>query len=84
MKNRNMFRLTFNLYVKKEAGKPFKNIFTYNNVMDQREAVRLIWTMHSTPEDNLHDMSRKVVKATYNGKPLIAFDREDVGKMIIA
>lgn len=76
MKNRNMFRLTVNLFVKKVAGTPFKNTFTYNNVMTKQEAIRLIWAMHSTPEDNIHDMSRKVIKATYNGKPLIAFENE--------
>jgi len=71
--NSNIFRLTVSLYTKKVKDQPFKNTYTYDNVRSKADAVRLLWAMHANPEDTSHTMSRKVIKATYNGEPFIPF-----------
>jgi hypothetical protein len=82
MTHRNFRRLT--VYVNNIEKKPdvkFKNVFTYNNVQNELEAINLVWTMHSNLTDNAHDMSRKIQKATYNGKPLAIFSHDRPSKL---
>jgi hypothetical protein len=73
IKNSNIHRLTVSLYTKKVEGQPFKNTHTYNDVNSREDAIKLIWAMHGSPEDTNHTMSRKVVKAFYNGKQFTPF-----------
>jgi hypothetical protein len=75
-KNTSYQRLTVHLF-NAEHKKDFVNTHTYYDVEDEKEAIRVIWDMHSLPSDNAHDMSRKIIKATYQGKPLLAFKPED-------
>ena len=72
-KNSNMFRLTVSLYTKKVVDQTFKNTHTYDNVKSKGDAMRLLWSLHATPEDTQHSMSRKIIKATYNGQPFVPF-----------
>jgi len=69
-----MFRLTVQL-ANLEGKKDFNTTHTYNNVMTERDAINLIWNMHSSIEDTGFTMSRKIKKATYNGAPLNAFNQ---------
>ena len=74
MIHRNFRRLTVHVSnIEKKPDVKFKNVFTYNNVETEMDAINLVWTMHSTLTDNAHDMSRKIQRATYNGKPLAIF-----------
>ena len=72
MKNNNFQRLV--VYLNNlEAKKNFVTTHSYNEIPTAKDAIRVVWTMHSNPSDNTHDMSRKIKKAVYNGKPLLAF-----------
>jgi hypothetical protein len=81
MIHRNFHRLTVHVNdIEKKPDVKFKNVFTYNNVETELDAINLIWTMHSKLSDNAHDMSRKITKAIYNGKPLQIFSMERPSK----
>jgi len=73
VKNSNMFRLTVSLYTKKVVGHTFKNTHTYDNVKSKGDAMKLLWALHANTEDTTHSMSRKIIKATYNGQPFVPF-----------
>lgn len=73
----NFQRLTVNLF-NTEHKKDFETTRTYKDVTSEAEAIRIIWALHSEPTDNSHDMSRKIIKATYNGKPISAFKNDAV------
>jgi hypothetical protein len=73
--NSNFQRLTVHLF-NHEHKKDFATTHTYTDIPSEAEAIRTIWAMHSVVTDNSHDMSRKIIKATYNGKPLSAFKNE--------
>jgi hypothetical protein len=73
--NSNFRRLTVHLF-NNEHKKNFETTVTYKDVISEAEAIRTIWAMHSNPTDNSHDMSRKIIRATYNGKVLAAFKNE--------
>lgn len=74
-KNSNFQRLTVHLF-NNEHKKDFQTTHTYKEIPSEREAIQVIWAMHSLPTDNSHDMSRKIIKAVYNGKPIAAFATE--------
>ena len=75
MIQRNYQRLTVYLYnVKGE--KNFHTTYTYKDIPSQLEAIQVIWAMHATPTDTVHDMKRKVKKALYNGKEIELFNEE--------
>lgn len=76
IKGSNFQRLTVHLF-NSEHKNNFQTTHTYYDVPTELEAIRVIWDMHSLPTDNNHDMSRKVTKATYQGKTLTAFSNVD-------
>lgn len=78
----NFQRLIVHLF-NPEHKKEFKTTHVYYDVHDEREAIRVIWAMHSEVTDNNHDMSRKIVKATYNGKPITAFAKPTDDRWLI-
>lgn len=81
MQQRNFRRLTVHVNnIEKKPDVKFKNVFTYNNVESELEAINLIWTMHADLKDSVHDMSRKIQKAMYNGKPLAIFSHDRPSK----
>jgi hypothetical protein len=75
--NSNYNRLTVHLF-NTERKKDFQTTHTYEDIKSESEAIRIIWELHSLPSDNAHDMSRKVIKAVYNSKPITAFKNEAV------
>jgi hypothetical protein len=74
-KNSNFQRLTVHLF-NHEHKKDFQTTYTYEEIPSEQDAIRVIWALHSLPADNSHDMSRKIIIATYNGKILPVFKNE--------
>jgi hypothetical protein len=54
--------------------KNFKTTYTYNNIKTESDAISTIWTLHSLMTDNSTNLSYKIVKVTYNGITMNAFN----------
>jgi hypothetical protein len=56
--------------------KDFHTTYTYKDVVDESEAIRVVWAMHLGPTDNTSDVLLKIKKVIFNNKPLTSFEKK--------